>query len=299
MIKISKSSFLKVFGRVFEAYERKSGIFAEHSAEVSGPQHIHCPQGIERGSPDHLYWLALVAMSDRRTNSMVLYRNFAKMFGDNPSLFVRGVLLEVETVTVLFRTYKIALPVSEIAFFIERKRHLDECFRGDPLLIYDCVKNVSELMRKLKSIARSRGIGNIFPGAKEKIFCLLAMFLRKFSGLQFADVVPVDVWVQSISVSTRVVKGKGRMSFGGLGKRLRPLMQKAFLPYLDVPGATDATWILGKFGCTLCAGKDMTTLCPLYDICRGPFERPRNQVSNKHVGMVELPPKYKRRCSEK
>jgi len=293
MIKVKRMVFLKVFGLIFEAYQKGEGIFAQRTAKVVGPQNIFRPKEIIEGSNDHLYWLALVAFSDRRTNSTMLYKNFARMFDRNPTLFRRGIYPSLLRMTKLFRRYRIAVPVSEIALFIKRKRHLDELFNGDPLKIYEGVGDVANLMKNLRTVAKRNGIKNIFPGAKEKIFCLLAMFLREYVDLEFADVVPVDVWVQSICTSTEVLEGVGHIKFETLGHRLRPLMTEVFLSHRDVDGAANATWILGKFGCTHCNQTDMSKLCPVYHLCKGPFERMRHPVSGKHFGAIELPPKHR------
>ena len=293
MITINKMMFLRIFGLIFEAHRNNAGIFKERSAKTVGPQNIFRPKNVAEGSKDHLYWLALVAFSDRRTNSTVLYRNFAAMFTRNPSLFRRGKYPSLQRMTKLFRSFRIALPQKEILFFIERKRHLDEIFEGDPLKIYEGSVDVISLMKNLKSVAKKNGIKNIFPGAKQKIFCLLAMFLREFVDLKFADVVPIDVWVQAISASTEVLVGEGYITSSPLERLLRLPMTELFEAYRNVDGAANATWILGKFGCTHCSRMNMSNLCPVYDICKGPFERMRHRTSNKHFGAIELPPKYK------
>jgi hypothetical protein len=293
MIKISKTRFLKVFGLIFEEYRNSSGIFAEHKVGTVGPQHIFWPNTVTKGSAEHIYWLTLVAFTDRRTNSTFLYKNFAKMFEENPELFQRGFQPTIPRMTELFRRYQIAVPVSEIALFIERKRHLDELFEGNPLKIYEGFNDVDSLIKNLKKVAKENGIKNIFPGAKEKIFCLLAMFLKEFVDLRFSDMIPIDVWVQSISASTGVMKGNGYIKFQALGKLLRPIMRKVFHDYQVIDGAANATWIIGKFGCTQCSRADMSNLCPVYQMCKGPFERMRHSVSGKHLGAIQLPPKYR------
>ncbi len=293
MIEIDKALFLKIFGLIFEAYQDNAGVFAQHPADVVGPQNIFRPKKVEKGSKDHLYWLALVAFSDRRTNSTQLYKNFAKMFDHNPSLFKRGRYPSLRRMTRLFRAYKIALPVKEIAFFLERKRHLDELFEGDPLKIYEGSENIVSLMKNFKLVAKRGGVKNLFPGAKEKIFCLLAMFLREFVDLAFADVIPVDVWVQSICASTEILTGEGHIKFTALEQRLRPLITEVFLSHRTTEGAANATWILGKFCCTNCSRIDTSSTCPVYDLCKGPFERMRHPVSDKHFGAIKLPLKHK------
>jgi len=297
MIEVKKTVFLRVFHLIFEAYLNSAGIFAQHTAKSVGPQNIFRPRVVAPGSKDHIYWLALVAFSDRRTNSTVLYRNFAKMFNRNPTLFRRGVYPSLRRMTQLFRAYRIALPIKEISFFIERKRHLDEIFEGDPLKIYEDTVDVVSLMKKLKNVAKKNGIKNLFPGSKEKIFCLLAMFLREFVDLRFADVVPIDVWVQAISASTEVLTGEGFITSSPLERILRPSMTEIFEAYRSVEGAANATWILGKFGCTHCGRIDMSGSCPVYNLCKGPFERMRHPASGKHFGAIQLPPKYKPKYS--
>jgi len=289
MITINKTLFHEVFGLIFDGYAARTGIFSEHHATTVGPQHVYRPRRVQQGSVDHVYWLALVAMSDRRTNSTMLYKNFAKMFDRNPSLFVRGKFPTLKRMTTLFRQYQIAVPVGDIAFFIERKRHLDTYFGGDPFALFASAKNIDELMIHFKKLAKQYRIKTLFPGAKEKIFCLLAMFLREFEDLGFADVIPIDVWVQSIAASTGVLEGEGYIKFQKLEQSLRPAMQEVFKKHLNTDGAANATWVLGKFGCTHCHRRDMETLCPVYHLCQGPFTRTRHKVSGKHLGVIELP----------
>lgn len=219
----------------------------------------------------------------------MLYRNFARMFNRNKKLFIQGYYPSHRKMERLFRTYKIAVPVGDIALFLEKKRHLDELFNGDPFAIYNGVSNIDDLLIKARRIAKSRGIDLPFPGAKEKIFTLLAMFLSELTDLQFDDLIPIDVWVQSIAAATGVLKGEGIIKFRVLERLLRPNMRKLFSEFKDVPGAANATWILGKSMCTHCAGRDMKDVCLIYDMCKGPFRRHRTPESDKHSGYIEVP----------
>ncbi len=299
MIKVNEKSFFKIFGLIFKAYQGKKGIFGKNDKKVIIPQNTFWPRTIIKGSKDHLYWLALVAFSDKRTDSVWLYMNFAKMFERNPSLFERGYYPSLGRMAELFKTYGIALPTKEIAFFIERKHHLDEFFQGDPVKIYEGSPNVESLIKNLKNIGKQNEIKNLFPGAKEKIFCLLAMFLREYVDLKFEDIVPIDAWVQAISASTGVLEGKGYIKFSNLGKLLRPLMAKAFLKHRSIYLAENATWILGKTGCTHCSWEDMSKLCPVYNLCKGPFKSTRHAVSGKHLAVIQLPLKHLPKFVEK
>jgi hypothetical protein len=191
--------------------------------------------------------------------------------------------------TELFRAYKIALPVMEIAFFIERKRHLDELFGGDPLNIFVGTHDIDELMVKFDAIARQNGIANLFPGAKKKIFSLLAMFLSEFTELQFADVVPIDVWVQSIANSTNVLTGEGQIDINALEQMLRPLMTSVFSEFKHLKGTSNATWIHGRALCTNCGRVNTSSLCSVYEECKGPFKRMHHPVSGKLYGRIQVP----------
>ncbi len=292
MITIDEERFDTVFRLIFGAYANRTGIFARHQAETLGPQFLYRPSGVDTGSKHHLYWLALVAFSDRRTNSSTLYRNFAKLFSRNRRLFEVGFYPSIRRMTQLFRKYKIALPVGEIALFLERKRHLDDFFDGDPIRIYDGVSDIEELMVKLKKMAKERDIKNPFPGAKMKIFSLLAMFLSEITTLQFKDVVPIDVWVQSICVSTGVIGGSGKVKVWKLERQLRPIMTRLFAEFRHVKGAMNATWIHGKSLCTNCSRINMCTVCPVFHLCKGPFSRMRNPQTGKHYGYVEIPSNF-------
>lgn len=293
MVTIDEKRFREIFREVFCAYGNGKGIFEKLRANNFGPQNIHRPKGVEIGSPDHIYWLSLVALSDKRTNSSVLYRCFARMFTRNPSLFKRGVYPSLRRTKELFRRYTIALPVKEEAFFRERKRHLDELFDGNPLKIFEGVSNIDELMIKLKVLGKKYGIKNVFPGAKEKIFSLLAMFLSEFTDLQFADVVPIDTWVQAVAVSTGIVKGTGRIKDRVLEKLLRPLMTELYQEFRHVLGTSNATWILGKAACNRCCWENMSELCPIFNKCKGPFWRLRHAESDLHYGQFQIPPDWR------
>ena len=119
MISVNNALFFEIFGKIFDAFRQNFGIFARHTAIESGPQYKFKPKKVEVASRDHIYWLTLVALTDRRTNSTFLYKNFAKMFDRNPTLMGRGVYPSLRRMTKLFRAYRIAVPVSEIRFFIE------------------------------------------------------------------------------------------------------------------------------------------------------------------------------------
>lgn len=293
MITINQRRFRKIFRLIFTSHRNKTGIFSTLTAENSGPQKLYIPEDLTPGDEKHVYWLALVAMSDRRTNSRVLYRNFALMFSENPYLFTVGLSPSIDEMTRLFRQYQIALPVGEIFFFIQRKEHLDQFFNGDPRSIYEGVSNIDELIHKLRKIGRIHGIKILFPGAKGKIFSLLAMFLSELSDFDFADIVPIDVWVQAIVSSTGILKGKGQITVSSLEKELRPLMSKLHREFREDTGSVNATWILGRYGCNRCVGSDVSNTCPVYNLCKGPFTRHRHKFSGKHLGVITVPSAFK------
>lgn len=297
-VSVDTTKFKEIFRKIFRAYLENAGVFKELRAENFGPQNVFRPKGVEAGSAQHLYWLALVALSDKRTNSTFLYKCFAKMFTQNKCLFKRGHYLSHARMEKLFRAYTIALPVKEIAFFLERKKHLDELFDGDPFKIFEGVSSINELIAKLRAIGKKHGIKNVFPGAKQKIFSLLAMFLSEFRAFEFNDVVPIDTWVQAIAVMTQVVHGEGRIKDNVLEHTLRPAMSELYNEFRHLLGTSNATWILGKVCCTHCWRKDMTSSCPIYSQCSGPFWRHRHEVSGRHYGQFKIPPDSRGKWSQ-
>lgn len=274
---------------IFEAYQEKSHGFALYNAENSAPQVINKPENVNFGDVKHLYWFTLVAMSDTRTTSTTLYPRFAKMFERNQSLFRIGYVPTQWRMSQLFKQYQIALPQKQIKFFIERKRHLDLYFGGDPLQIYDGIKTIDALMEKLKGVGRQNHIRNIFPGAKRKVFTLLAMFLAEFADFNFEEIVPVDVWVQSIANSTNALQGRGIIDINSLEQMIRPVLVGVFNPYRHHKGISSATWILGNKFCSNCHRSDVSKSCPVYTLCEGPSLRMRHPESGKHYGRVERP----------
>ncbi len=289
MITVDKRRFGVIFRRIFEAYLTRSHGFALYNAENSAPQVINKPRSVNLGDPRHLYWFTLVGMSDTRTTSATLYPRFAEMFDRNQSLFRVGYIPTEKRMSELFRKYKIALPEKQIKFFIERKKHLDLIFGGDPMAIYSGVKTIDELMLKLEATKKIHGIKNIFPGAKRKVFTLLAMFLSEFADFNFEEVVPVDVWVQSISNSTNALSGKGVIDINHLEQLIRPILVQVFNRFRHHEGAASATWILGNKFCSNCHRTDVSAHCPVFTLCEGPSLRMKHPESEKHYGRVERP----------
>ena len=149
MVTIDKKRFREIFRKVFRSYGEGVGIFAKLRSENFGPQNIQRPKGVGLGSHDHIYWLSLVALSDKRTNSSVLYRCFARMFTKNPTLFRRGFYPSLMRMTKLFRRYTIALPVKEIGFFLAKAQEqislLDQGARADDCRPFDRVAKLSHV----------------------------------------------------------------------------------------------------------------------------------------------------------
>lgn len=289
MIEVDVKRFETVFRRIFEAYVEKSHGFALYHAENSAPQIINKPKGVSFGGWGHLYWFTLVGMSDTRTTSATLYPRFAKMFDRYPIFFQIGYLPTEKRLAKLFKQYQIALPKKQIKFFIERKKHLDLIFGGNPLAIYEGVKTIDELMEKFERIKKIHGISNLFPGAKRKVFTLIALFLSEFTDLEFEDVIPVDVWVQSIANSTNSLSGEGVLDVNKLEQKIRPILTRVFRQFRNHPGASSATWIQGNKYCSNCHRTDMSALCAIDDLCHGPFLRMRHPETGKPYGRLERP----------
>lgn len=293
MITFDERRFAHVFRKVFRAFEAQTHLFAVLSYKTVGPQHLNCPKKITVGSREFMYWLTLTAWCDKRTNSADLYAKMALLFSNHRQFFDVGYLPKEGYLANLFRRYGLGLMQSVPREFIERKRHLDSFFDGDPREIYRGTKTIEELMKKLQDLGRNSGVGNIFPGAKEKIFTLLAMFLSELSELDFGEVVPIDVWVQSISTSTGVLKGRGQIDHNEVERTLRPLMASLFNnKFRHVQGAANATYMLGVELCKTCRVRDHRATCPIYSDCNGPFKRTRHPESGKHYGRITIPPDY-------
>ena len=302
MTAVNKQCFNGTFGTIFQAYQNKTHLFALHRAENTAPQIINIPRSISHGSVEHIYWYALVGMSDTRTTSATLYPRFARMFSDNPSLFQVGTFPKPSELLLLFKKYQIALPRKQIKLFIERKHHLDVIFGGDPLAIYEGIQTIDELIARNTVLAREYGVrrNNLFPGAKRKVFTLLAMFLSEIvPGFTFKELVPIDVWVQSITNSIGALSGFDLINIIDLEQSIRPHMVRVFEPFKGEFGVASATWILGNKGCSNCHRIDMSALCPVYDNCRGPYLRMRHPGSNKLYGKVQMFPTFRQKFTEK
>ncbi len=287
-----------IFSKIFVAYRDGTHLFSnpEFRASKIAPQKIFIPSGVEVGSHKHLYWLSLVAMSDRRTTSRHLYQRFAKLFSRNRKLFEIGYVPSLKRLEYLFRKYQIALPEKEIERFQRRKIHLDTYFEGNPLKIYEGFQTIEQILKNIDRIEKQSKIKIILPGAKAKILTLLAMFFYELGfHPDFQDLVPVDSWVQVISVSTGALTGEGKIRFTPLEKMIRPEMARVSNLFREIEGVQNATWILGNNLCANCARKCMRDVCPIFEECFGPFFRDRTELKN-HSGSIVLPPPYIAKC---
>lgn len=287
-----------VFGTIFKAYGEQTHLFAfpENRAEQHAPQLINRPKHVSVGDERHLYWLALTAMSDSMTHSGLLYKNSARMFSRNPSLYEVGRIPTLRRTRELFKRYGIALPHKQAVFFRERKRHLDLLFAGNPLNIYRDVSTIEQLLPQLRALGRSTGVSNVFPGAKGKILTLLAMYLSEAAGLQFKDLVAADLWVQRLANTTDALVGDGVIMNERLERMLRPEISRIYHQSVPVSGLANATWLLGNRLCSKCHKEDVRALCPIYDLCNGPSRSMRDK-NNRQTGKVQRPYTKLKKCT--
>jgi hypothetical protein len=270
--------FLQVFLLVMKAWKNKTHLYTTLS-EASAPQNVFCPEAFKgegRGSLSHIRWLATAAMSDSRTQSRTLYKGMKSLWDTHPFLFESNDPCNTETLTALFREKGIGVPTVAVARFLTRRDSLWRHFGGSPLTFFGG-KTVSLVLESMKK----SGAGNPFPGVGPKIVSLLTVFLTEIDAFKKwgiespEDFVPVDVWLQSISLSTRsLVIHDGLVRSNVVEKTLRP----AFSSLMKTEGVcgsdvSHAFWLLGSKLCSSCSRVSTESLCPVYKECQGPIRR--------------------------
>jgi endonuclease III len=169
----------------------------------------------------------------------------------------------------ILRKFKISMPGQTSKYWPIIARSLAEDFDDDPLNFYRC--GSIEAFVKLKEALRKRYGHERLAGFGPKIASLLAIFLEEYGLIKLDDALPVDLHVQRIFLSTKIVQAFGDVTNEDLETPIRVfLCDLCARRGWDRVKLAHALWFLGNKGCTDCSRrKDRQISCALYSECGG------------------------------
>ncbi len=278
----------EVLGQLFEAGSRAWGLYGSITRETHAPQIVHVPPGIEPGSLEHRVYLALVVMTDRRSQSMGLYERHVELYRRCSWLYGReGMSVSSDVIFPILVQHQIGMPkpVSESWPRLIETIYLD--LNGDPLNLYmskpGMVRGIDDILALKKKDAKkreSRKTGELdLPGFGPKILSLLALFYSELGLMDIPeDACPVDVHVQRLFLLTGAVSAHKEGDVYVRNDMLERIVRKTICQIAkkndwSIIDLSHYMWFLGNQLCGTChQRKDIFSACPLAGgYCLGNF----------------------------
>lgn len=273
MLKIHEARSERLVLSLYEKYQARKLFYERHNI-THAPQNVFIPNGMTRGSKDHIRWLFFAALTDRRQISNEVYKAHVRIFSNHPELYdARGLKYSVSEIENILVKHNVGVPRQSAKYWGPCIDTLYNEFGGDPLLIYKVNGNTVEGIQKYRKEFQKRKKYNPLPGYGPKISSLYAMFLAELDVLTYPkDAFAVDVHVQRIFLQTNCLTLYNSEINENLEKVLRPFLCKMCRKHnLNKVDLAHAFWFLGSTLCTNCHSRgDVPLLCPVYEMCGGP-----------------------------
>ena len=267
MIQIDVQRATRLLLAVYSAYIERTHLFRFVTALTHAVQHIHIPDGCEKGSLQHVQWLFFATLTDRRQVSDNVYAAHLELRERHPHLYLPGSedLDPFELADILIR-YQIGMPRQSAQYWVRCARTLWGDWDGNPARLYggQSIKDALKWKRGFKK--------NPLPGFGPKILSLFGLYLAELGKVALFDAFPVDVHVQRWFLNTDCILGiEGKVFNEEMERTLRPFITDFCNEYkLSWVDLSHALWFLGNRVCTGCAkNRAARMLCPSYDACGG------------------------------
>ena len=267
------------------------------TTEDDGANNIHPKKKIEIDqkqrevlSPstlEHRRWLWFATLTDRREDSMKVYRAHCDIYHDHSEFYDERILqANPETIKELLKKkindknkYTIGSPAQSATYWQVCARTLYEMFDGDPvILLKSCgwsVPGVIAWKKQSKKPVDKGGLGyDPIPGWGPKLVSLYFLYLAELGFTLPSDAFASDVHWQAII-----------MQVGGFDYVDKESVSSTKLAEMSRPFVTDvcnrkdyetlllahASWLLGSTLCSNGCSKrvDAPILCPIYEECGG------------------------------
>lgn len=288
----------EVLNSAMVAYAKRTHLYTKYHASRA-PQQTTWPEGMLKGSKEHVLYLFLTTLVTLQSNSdegfsqaRSLYEKYpecfteeavrmAEMPPDHPQHFF--VFLDEEEVSTsgMIKSSRLSLIFGEAGFnkpkpwahhWGDTVQSLFEDYGGDPIALIREVKTVDGFLARKKQ-KRKEGRVYWFNGMGPKLFSLFCIFCEELGLIDpIPDAFPADVHIQRIALGTGIVTADQlRVSDTGLAELLRTRFSAFGIErWGSVIDLSHALWFLGRQGCKPCAGiSDLGQVCPVATLCKG------------------------------
>jgi len=254
---------------LLDAYYRQYGIHG-YRPETHAPQHLYWPNGMQKGRLRWRRWMARAAGTDRRTVSLLHYSSHVKLNNEFPALYTKQAsTYKPAVVEHLLRTAGIVMPQQTSKYLPVLAHTLAYEFDDEPLNMFKG-GSIDSVLKFKRMFMKENGYEPL-PGYGAKISSLFAMYLEEYGLLKIDDALPVDMHIQRIFVSTKIITLREAVVNEVLENEIRlflcDLCARKGWNRVDL---AHALWFLGNKGCTTCyRHSDMELSCVLYKHCEG------------------------------
>lgn len=236
---------------------------------------------VERGTPEHICWLWFATLTDRREDSMKVYKAHCQIHADHPEFYTKEVLSidpRAFRKALDSRKYKIGSPGQSVGYWLICARTLFEEFDGDPIKLLKhagwSVESVYAWKQAQKKPVEKGGRGyDPIPGWGRKLLSLFFLYLSELGHPLPPDAFASDVHAQAITIQIGALKYVDKESIGSM--KLAEMLRVLITNYCkkkgyDVVLLAHASWLLGSNLCDQCSKRvDAKVLCPIYEDCGG------------------------------
>lgn len=241
---------------------------------------------LEPGTLAHIVWLWFATLTDRREDSMQVYKAHCRIYADHPEFYTQDVLaIPPEKFKALLegnsgktKRYKIGSPSQSSDYWLICARTLFEEFDGDPIKLLKhagwSVEKVYAWKHAQKKPVEKGGRGyDPIPGWGRKLLSLFFLYLSEFGYPLPEDAFASDVHAQAIVIQIGALKYSDRESI--VSSTLAEMIRVFVTEYCrkkkyDVLLFAHASWLLGSNLCDQCSkSREAPLLCPIYKECSG------------------------------
>lgn len=241
---------------------------------------------LDRGTPEQIRWLWFATLTDRREDSMKVYKAHCRIYADHPEFYNREVLAIPKEKFKGYlgkkinwkNKYKIGSPAQSSDNWLVCAKTLFEEFDGDPVKLLKHagwgVEAVYAWKHAQKKPVEKGGRGyDPIPGWGRKLLSLYFLYLSEFGYPLPEDAFASDVHSQAMVIQVGALNYGDRTTIvsGTLAEHIRKFIteyckKKGY----DVVLIAHASWLLGSNLCDQCSKRpDAVFLCPIYDDCSG------------------------------
>ncbi len=271
-VKINEHIARGVLSKLYHAYMSKSGVYAHVNAQNSAPQVVHSPKNLPRDAQcvEYRRWLQVATVTDRRTVSMGVYRGHAFLYDNYPNLYTPEgfATTDKKLIQDLYSKNGVGMPGQSVRYVGVVQNSTRDYFFDDPVNMFR-YSEVDLVLKEIKKMKKDLGF-NPLPGFGPKILSLYAMYLEQLGLVSVIDAMPVDIWVQSILISTGGVTISNGERNSELEKAIRVFIVNLCLQQswsrVDM---SHAIWFNGNKNCNVCKSENLSDMCPVYSECRG------------------------------